>query len=340
MYRINEKNLLSYNCFYSALAFFLGQYDQGYSPLIINNRWQLFFKEGEDYSDDRRFIGEHPLPYDSRHLYELRKLLGIEVEIRKAIRGMADIDACLREDKRAFLFVNRFCYDNKPHARDEKCVTTICLQDRKGDQFFYRNFDLNLEGNRWVSREDLVYSWEQASEFEILNRAHIRMQADRQAISPARVCSAFIRMMKDSLYHYLQGDHSEGYSYGNQAFNLFIRNIGEWNSKDYQRFVDCSMYMNIILRQRQFIQKALRQFSLQTGISGFREQELAHMIDLWDRLKTVLFLMGMRKQTEAVSGLREQIREIRDREYEYAAFLYEKMDALNHGDIKTDGDSG
>lgn len=315
----------SYNCFYSAITSVLEEYYSENTQLIINNRWQLFYKLGEIYSDDYRYIGEYPLLYDQAHLILLNRLLGINIRIIQTKSAITKIKERIQNNGYVFVFTNRFCYDNKYHPKDDKCVTTICLDDDREDRFHYQTYDLDLASNQWVEKDVLFCSWKNASEFDFLNNAFIEMKWDKLNLNDEVIRLTYSNSLIDSLQNYLEGYQSKEYIYGNQALSYFANDIKEWNVKQHSKFVDGSMYINIISRQRQCLRKALRHFSQHDRLFDIKEKELCSIIELWDRLKMLMFLMGMRKQTDTVQCLSDQIRELQNREYSYAAYLYECM---------------
>lgn len=320
----NNTSLQSYNCFYSAICSDLEKYYGEDTQLIVNNRWQLFYKDGENYSDDYRFIGEHSMLYDEEHLLVLKKLAGIKIYIIQTQGQISEINNKLQKDGYVFIFANRFCYDNREHPSGARCVTTLCLDNYKNDMYHYLAYDSDIYGDKWVDREFLLRSWRYASEFAHLNSAYIKIELDSQKLSYDDIRLIYIKSMLDSLHSYLNGFTVNQYTYGNQSLNVFANEIEKWNGKQYEKFVDCSMYINIILRQRQFLLKSLRHF-IRDDIFYIKEKEFLAIIKLWDRLKYVIFLMGMRRQTDTVSFLIDQIKEIQAREYEYAAYLYKYM---------------
>jgi hypothetical protein len=327
---MKEKDLYkSYNCFYSAVYSQIEKYYLEYSQLIINNRWQMFYRLGENYSHDFRRLGEYPLLFDSEHLENINQALHINITIEPGLKGITDIIKRIHKDGYALVFANRFYYKNILHHKNDKSVTTIMLDKYCGGLYHYHVFDNDLIGNCWMDEKIVNKSWIHASEIDMLKKALINLKIDISDLihDKKTIFQLFQKCMTESLTTYLEGGSSGQYIFGNKVFSCFINYFENW-TEDFKDLVDISMYVNLVIKQRKFISHSLSYLKEHNILTDYGEEKLEQLINNWDRLKIIIYIMGIRQQVNSLHPLKELIKDIQYQEYQYTKSLLSKLQKL------------
>lgn len=312
----------SYNCFYSALFEVLEEYFGEKTHLLINNRWQFFLRKDSVYTDDKRMIGEWPMLYDRQHLYKLYEKIGISIIITNCLDN--SINTFLKNQKSSvMMFVNKInLLHNTSLKLEHKCVSTVIVKKRM-DQFVYcQTFDNELEPFKKIGVEVLYHAWKAASDYERLNQCHICIEY----VKGNRKCNIeeFAKIcMKYSLIHYLTQNNVENIYLGNAAMKMFLEEIAEWKKDNFKELIDCSMYMDILIKQRILFAETLKKLVIKNKVMIL--EKLSVLIEKWKNVKMLFYIIGMRRQRGAMNQLYYMFHELIDLELEVTCKLLESI---------------
>jgi len=304
----------SYNCFYSALFDMLEPKYQENTALLINNRWQFFYNTNNDYSDDRRIIGEYPLPFDNVHLKKLFDMCNIDIQIFNAEMGLDQLYEFFYKNKFAIVFVNRNNLrknlDVPPNGR---CVTTIRINELRSDYVSYSTFDDDTP----IIEMDSIYlfeSWRNASDFSFLNKTIVNINHLPAENSETAIRSFFWNNIASSVNGYFTETAIDGVIYGHTGLEIFAQDLHEGKIDTFQKLVDCSKYIEFIIKQREAVSIILseRQYHLRSSIDF---ASLDAIVDMWKKVKIFFFIIGKREQYESIKFISDQIRAIAEMEY-------------------------
>lgn len=304
----------SYNCFYSALYELLEPYYLDKTSLLIHNRWQFFYKNSLTYSDDRRFVGESPMLYDEYHCDSLYRHLNIAVDIRPG-ETPGKICELLGTQGSVLIFADKCrLLSPKISAERGRCVTTVKLILQKAGLYFYELYDSDMTVGHYSPLDDIIYAWENASEYEFLNRCIITVRLDRKAPQDAAIDAVVKNNLFHSITDYLQGGGGEnGYVFGRKALNIMADDLENWENT---KFIDGAMYIQTVKEQRKCFMPIVRQY-LHTTYRESLCRRLSGIVDQWDKLKLMLYLVEKRQQKQAVHHIKRLILDIAKTESEF-----------------------
>lgn len=279
----------------------LEQFCPGISKMLINNRWQFFYKQSDDYSDDFRFVGEFPLLYDKTHLALLKEKVGVNVVFSNMNDG--NLGNFINElgTKKKILFINKAdIIADQLFLKKRNCVTTVIAKRIDHQSFILKTFDDDLATDILVETKKLYHSWRCASEHILLNACNVNIEL-LKSIDLSDVYGFAKDIAAKSLLDYLVTKQHGKYFFGNFGLKLFARDVLNWGNVSHERIVDCSLYMNAIVKQRSFfasmLMKILKSASTQVV------KEINKNIENWNKLKMLFFVVGMRKQSGATNQL-------------------------------------
>lgn len=291
----------SYNCFYSALYYMLEQCCPGASKLLINNRWQFFYSQTDKYSDDFRFVGEFPLLYDKAHLALLKEQVGVNVSFSNMDNENSANFFHRLGTKNEILFVNKaYIIAEQLLLKKRNCVTTVIAKRVNHRCSILKTFDDDLDSDILVDNEKLYHSWRCASEYAQLNTCNINIQVLKSIDMSSAYYFAKSIAIK-SLLDYLAVKQDGKYFFGNYGLKLFAHDVLNWENMSYKRMVDCSLYLNTIVKQRIFFASMLT--SVLENSSMQVVGEINKNFEDWNKLKKLFFVVGMRKQSGAAKQL-------------------------------------
>jgi hypothetical protein len=294
--------LKSYNCFYSALFNILEPQFHEDTNLLINNRWQFFYNQSGYYTDDKRMIGELPMLYDEVHLEALREKIGIQVSFIKNNNNF--IESSIQTGNSKMLFINKMdLMANLTFSSTRRCVTTIIAEKINDRVFHCHTFDKDLDPIQQIDAETLYHSWMFASDYDQLNGCNINIEFP-SSHNQSDLHDFIKECMRRSLNSYISPSNTENISYGRDGIKKFSNDILNWDNNDFQKLIDCAMYMDILVKQRMFFISTLNELTMQNKDSIFKD--LDTLIESWTRLKMLLFIVGTRKQ----NGTRQQLSKI------------------------------
>lgn len=288
------------------------QFCPGTSKLLINNRWQFFYKQNDSYSDDFRFVGEYPLLYDKTHLALLRENVGINVFFSNMDDGISEsiIDKIGTNEK--ILFVNKAdIIKDQLLLKKRNCVTTVIAKRANHKWFFIKTFDDDLDADIMVEKEILYRSWLCASEHVQLNSCNVNIQFLKTVDMSDGYCFAKNIAVK-SLSDYLASKQEGEYIFGNLGLKLFAHDVSNWENVSHKRIVDCSLYLDAIVKQRIVFASVLPQILRSSSMRIVRE--INKNIADWNKIKMSFFIVGMRKQSGAMNQLSARINALADQE--------------------------
>ncbi len=312
----------SYNCFYSALFEVLEDYFGEKTHFLINNRWQFFLRKDSVYTDDKRMIGEWPMLYDRQHLYKLYEKMGISIIFTNCLDN--SINTFLKNEKSSvMMFANKMnILHNTSLKLEHKCVSTVIVKKRMDEFVYCQTFDNELEPLKKIGVEVLYQAWKAASDYERLNQCHICIEyvkGDRKYDIEefARTC------MKSSLIHYLSLNNVENIYLGNAAMMMFLEEIEKWKKDDYKKIIDCSMYMDILIKQRILFIETLKKLDIKNRVMIL--EKLTVLIEKWKNVKMLFYIIGMRKQGGAMKQISNMFHELIGLELEVTFKLLENI---------------
>lgn len=296
----------------------------GMVDFLLNNRWQFFYKKTEWYSDDFRFIGEHPLPFDKMHLSLLKKIMGIDIAISNSQSEHFNflMDKFFSNEK--IMFINKFdvINDNLP-LKKRNCVSTVVVKNINCQEFVLKTFDEDMPSNINIKHNKLYKMWQNASEHTQLNSCEVKINFSNSlnlfdARRFAKTC------LIKSIREYIDGDLNSGYCFGNFGLRQFAKDIVNWNPESYGRFIDCSLYLNAVVKQRIVVSAVLQ--SILGDIFPRIISNINENIDEWNKLKMNLYIVGMRRQTGNISQLAEIINKLAKQELALINDINEVLD--------------
>lgn len=313
----------SYNCFYSALFELLEPYYYSTTPLLLNNRWQFFYKLGSKYSDDKRFVGEYPMLYDQHHIDSLKEHLHITVNIEPNVDSHQRIQEMVTTQGFALIFANKCCFFNPPTMTERcRCVTTVKVKASNGS-WVCDLYDPDIRTSCILSLADIIYAWENASEYPFLNRCIIEVNANEVITNKAAVLELIVDNMTKSAITYLYAQEKDnGVIYGRQALYVMADDIGNW---DYNRFIDGAMYIQSVNAQRKSFMQIIKNIDYAKSPSLINR--LTAIIEMWNSLQMTLYLVAKRQQLNAFQHIRKLILDIAQEETD---FMSEILDLLYH----------
>lgn len=304
----------SYNCFYSALFNILEPQFQEDTNLLINNRWQFFYNPSIEYSDDMRIVGEHPLPFDITHIERLRTAYNINIQMIKVKGGLDELLENIQKNSYVIVFANKYLLNGLYKTLPEKrCVTTIKIDSLQQDMIHYSVFDNNMS----VSKIDislLEKAWLNASDYSILNESIIKVSVNDTLNSFETADTFFWQNLLNSTKYYLNNVIIDNVFYGHKGLEIFATAICDWELLSCQKLIDCSMYIEFIIKQRESIQAALESVCPQQHLTKIMST-VGSIIEIWKKVKMFFFIVGKREQFESIKYISDQIRTIAEMEY-------------------------
>lgn len=314
----------SYNCFYSALYELLEPYYRNLTPLLLHNRWQFFYKPGTNYSDDKRFVGEHPMLFDQFHIESLRRDLKITIRMQTNADGFQKVRDTISAQGFALIFANKCCFHPPPAAAGRgRCVTTVKIRSaHKG--VICDLYDPDVQPSRLLPMDDVIPAWENASDYPFLNRCMIDVNVKDGVQDEAAVRSLVYRNIARSAADYLYGGGmNNGCFYGGRALYMMADDIVNW---DYEKFSNGAMYIQSVKKQRSCFMQLITGGFNHTHNAALQSR-LAGIVDMWDKLRILLYLVAKRRQLNAVQHVRELIKEIAAAEI---AFVSDVLGPIQH----------
>lgn len=301
----------------------LEQFCPGISKPLINNRWQFFYKQNDSYSDDFRFVGEFPLLYDKTHLALLRENVGVNVFFSNIDDRNSEIFIDKLGTNEKILFVNKAdIITDQLLLKKRNCVTTVIAKRVNHRCFILKTFDDDLAANILVEKETLYRSWLYASEHIQLNACNVNIQFLKSVDMSDGYCFAKYIAVK-SLLDYLAAKQEGEYFFGNLGLKLFAHDVLNWENMSHKRIVDCSLYMDAIVKQRivfaSMLTKILKSASSQVV------REINKNIEDWNKLKMLFFVVGMRKQSGATNQLSASVNTLADQENKLVSNIIEVL---------------
>ena len=296
-----KTQLNSYNCFYSALYDILEPHFTINTHLLINNRWQFFFNPKSDYTDDLRPVGELPLLYDEKHLDLLKDILNIDVRIVKKNKASLDDFLQIVDVVPVIIFVNKIHLIACNSIRLRRCVSTIMVKGKGENGFICKAYDKDLISHQNIKPDTLYNDWIFASEREQLNGCYIKIIIDafpkeRDIVEFARICMLY------SLTDYINSadylDTSERTFLGLSGLIAFAKKLTDRVTFDSQKLIDCSMYLDIVIRQRKCFALSLKKMPNVKHTKILIE--LNEVIERWENIRMLLFIIGNRKQEKSL----------------------------------------
>lgn len=298
----------SYNCFYSALFEVLEQYFFEKTHLLINNRWQFFYKKSDTYTDDRRILGEWPLLFDDWHLKQLYERVGINIIFKKCM--VNSINSFLNETKKVpvIMFVNKMnILTNLSAQLENKCVTTIIVNEANNEVIHCQVFEKDLDTIENIDVDILYYAWLAASDYECFNKCNILIEyLERGNLVDieefAKLC------MKSSLINFMTLNNKGNIYPGIAGMRLFSKDIFRWERDFFKRLIDCSMYIDIIIRQRTLFVETLKEIHI--GSEKVILEKALVLIRKWKNMKMIFYIVGTRRQKGAIRQIYEMVIEL------------------------------
>lgn len=295
----------SYNCFYSAIFDILKPKFEKNTHLLINNRWQFFFNPKLDYTDDLRPIGEHPILYDEKHFSMLKDALGIDIRLMRIKKSSLDDFKQVINQQPVIIFANKIYFVPNITIGLRRCVSTIMVKGNREENIICKTYDNDLVTLQNIKIDELYNSWKFASDLEQLNEGYIKILFDTSPtetdiINFARKC------MRDSLEDYINSvgffNTSEKIFIGVEGIIEFATQLTDGVGFNSQMLIDCSMYLDIVIRQR-------KQFALSLeSVINRQEREIIvninDIIEQWQNVKILLFIIGTRKQENSLAQIR------------------------------------
>jgi hypothetical protein len=267
-------------------------------------------------------IGELPMLYDEQHLGVLREKTGIKVSFIKKLDSSAETFGQIINENLRMLFVNKMTFMVSTSNPMRKCVSTIIAEKLNDDIYRCHTFDKDLEPIQQTDIETLYNSWMCASDYEQLNQCIISVEtpAGHTNLNSQDVSK---ECMRTSLASYMHTKNKENISYGYDGIKKFSDDILSWDNNDFQKLIDSAMYMDILVKQRVFFILSLKKLSIQNKDSIL--EVLDTLIENWNRLKMLLFIVGTRKQNGARQQLSKIISELGDFEYNAVSNMMEAL---------------
>lgn len=315
----------SYNCFYSALYDIIEKYYGNKTQLIINNRWQFFYRQSENYSDDKRMIGEWPMLYDESHLQALQEKLGIKILITKNLNCSQKAFLQIEKSKPKMLFVNKINLLFDSSLRQEhKCVSTIIIQNIRDKTFYCHTYDKELSPFQQIDINVLYSAWIEASDYKHLNGCDISIKIFEKC-KLQNLDKFAIECMKYSLTNYMESSGDESIYVGRTGMKKFSEEILNWdNDIDvYRKFIDCSMYIDILIKQRLCFISTLKNIMINN--KRIILENLYLLIEKWNKLKILFFIIGIRKQRGAIKQLSQSVNELEKLEVSLASKMLDNI---------------
>lgn len=302
----------SYNCFYSALFDILEPLYHENTHLLLNNRWQFFYSINNDYTDDKRMIGEWPMLYDELHLKALKENFGINILFKKEKNSSLESFLRIGESASVLMFVNKYILKHlQPTSR---CTSTIIAKRLNDSIYHCKTFDNDMDTFQKVDAEILYHSWMYASDFDHLNQCIISIEFLQDDAKP-NLCEFAEEYIRYNLIDYLTSRKVGNIFFGNLGIKRFSNDILNWNKEDFQKFFDCSIYMDILIKQRMYFISTYRVLLMDYNIYTIIEK-VQLLIEKWNKLKMLMFVIWMRKKSGDVRKLAESISELGNIEYD------------------------
>lgn len=293
------------------------------SNFLINNRWQFFYRQSDDYSDDKRIIGELPMLYDDKHLKYMQEKIGIQVSfIKRSISSIESFEHGITANP-TMLFINKMDFMTRPFNQMRRCVSTIIANRLKENLFCCHTFDQDLDSIQLIDAKTLYHSWVCASDYEQLNQCNISITFPLDYIAELSLINFSKDCMKTSLSSYLSKNNTESVFYGCDGMKKFSDDILNWNAEDFQKLVDCAMYIDVFVKQRIFFICTLKELSIKNKDSIFKK--LDTLMEDWNKLKMYIYIIGMRKQSDVRKRLSNWVSKLSNLEFDVASGI---LDAL------------
>lgn len=313
----------SYNCFYSALYEVLEQYFFEKTHLLINNRWQFFYKKSDVYTDDTRIIGEWPMLYHEWHLNKLYEKIGINIIFTNCLDSSINFFWERVKMVPVIIFVNKMnILTNSSSQLTHKCVSTVIVRKIKDRIICCQTFDNELNAFEQIDIEVLYHAWVAASDYEQLNQCNISIEYIEEnnkfeVEEFAKVC------MKSSLIDYFTLNNTENIFLGAEGMKMFSEDIFRWDKDIFKRFVDCSMYIDILIKQRMFFVKTLNGLNIKN--KKLILEKINMLMGSWKNLKMLFYIAGMRRQRGVVTQLYKIVNELIDLDFDVAYNMIESI---------------
>jgi hypothetical protein len=304
----------SYNCFYSALFDVLEPSYQKNTSLLINNRWQFFYNTNKNYSDDRRILGEYPLLFDSFHLEQLYDIYNIQIQLIKVKNGFNELSEYIQRDGHVIVFANKHVLSGLYKTSQEgRCVTTIKIDNFKRNNINYSVFDSNMP----TLKNDISIiknAWTDASDYPFLNKSIIKISIGEIKNCDEAAKVFFWNSLKNSIKNYMNGLTEKQIINGYKGLNAFASALCDWDQITPQKLIDCSMYIEFIIKQRESIRTVLEYVCSQPHYNK-KINSVNSVIELWKKVKMFFFIVGKREQYESIKFISDQVRVVSDMEY-------------------------
>lgn len=268
-------------------------------------------------------IGEWPMLYDELHLEALQKNMGIKISFVKNSNNSVDSFMQIAEVNPAMLFINKLnLMPNSALYPTRKCVSTIIAEKVSNGLFYCHTFDKDLEPYQQINVEVLYNAWVCASDYDQLNQCNISIEFPHKR-NQSNIFEFSKKCMKSSLTNYITPNSDGNIYLGHVGIKKFSDDILSWGKKDFHIFIDCAMYIDILVKQRICFISTLKELSIHNKEPMIEILNL--LIEHWNKLKMLLFIVGIRKQSGAIHQLSENIAELRDLEVTVVSQLIETL---------------
>ena len=213
------------------------------------------------------------------------------------------------------LFVNK-C-DMKSHADISlrRCVSTVVVKGRYNDIFYCITYDEDLIQPQKFDILTLFNSWNHASDNEELNGCYILVQVNTIPTID-KIIEFAIFCMKSS-FKVFSKSNCENIYYGLLGLEEFSHDILSWRNQSAEKFIDCAMYLNMIINQRKCFYSSVTKILEFKNIHFNNMNKIESIVENWERLRMLMYIVGKRNQTKAVNKLQDLVNRIIVGESEY-----------------------
>lgn len=302
----------SYNCFYSALFDVLSLSLDKKAHLLINNRWQFFYnKLFQYYSDDHRILGEYPLLYDESHLHVLDVELGIKIKFLNLSCGLKELKKYIAKDGYVVIFANLYMLMDTISSKSKTCVTTILLNEINDLYVKFISYDKQI-GSKVINLKKVDQAWKNASEFPFLNQCVVLISYEKVPTDDV-ILRFFFKCIQNSVDIYMRPIQNNSFLQGTSALREYAKDIGKLFFANREILIDCAMYMELAIRQRECLLEAMRIMDFSMDCTAL-EEGIEQIINKWRSVKMYIYIVGERKQYTSLKFVQKQLYKLAEEE--------------------------
>ena len=266
--------------------------------------------------------------YDETHLHVLDVELGIKVKFLNLSCDFKELKEYIAKDGYVVIFANLYMLMDNITSKSKTCVTTILINEINDLYVKFISYD-NQIGSKVINLNKVDQAWKNASEFPFLNQSVVLISYDKVPTDDA-ILRFFFKNIHNSIDIYISSIQNNSFLQGTSALREYAKDIGKLFFANKEILIDCAMYMELAIRQRECLLESMRKMDFSMDNADL-EEEIEQIIIQWRSVKIYIYIVGERKQYASLKFVQKNIYKLAEEE----EVLLKKVRSIKIEDFKS-----